>query len=232
MKKTILSLVLLLVAISVQAQYQRGDTFIYPRLGISVANMSGNDIYVDISRTGVDQLHSKGKSGLTAGLELETFAARQLSLSIGAFYANAGCRYDDFGYVDTQNAIYENTENYKWNVHLLSVPLLANYYVTEHVALKLGIEGNYLLSAKSTSDFTRGHMEDISKYIPEEQHSDSEDITSAFHKASFSIPIGASVEYKHVVLDARYYLGITKATKIYDSRHRWFSITLGYQIEL
>ena len=232
MKKILLSLVMLLPAMPMLAQYQRGETFLYPRIGINVANMSGNDIYIDISTTGVDQLDSKGKSGLTAGLEVERFVASRLSLSLGAFYSNVGCRYDDFGYVDTQKAIYENTENSKWNVHQLSMPLMANFYVTEHLALKLGVEGNYLLSAKGTSDFTHGRIEDISKYIPEEQRSESEDITSAFHKMTVSIPVGASIEYKHVVLDARYYMGITKATKLYDSCHRWFALTLGYQLEL
>jgi hypothetical protein len=48
-------------------------------------------------------------------------------------------------------------------------------------------------------------------------------------------PIGLSYEYKNVVLDARYYFGLTKIDKTEDAedcRNRMLSITLGYRFKL
>jgi hypothetical protein len=42
--------------------------------------------------------------------------------------------------------------------------------------------------------------------------------------------MGLSYEYANVVLDARYNLGLTKAFKEGDSKHSYFTITLGYRI--
>ena len=47
---------------------------------------------------------------------------------------------------------------------------------------------------------------------------------------ALSIPVGLSYEFSNVVLDARYNLGLTKAIKDADSKHSYFTITLGYRI--
>jgi hypothetical protein len=49
------------------------------------------------------------------------------------------------------------------------------------------------------------------------------------------IPVGLSYEYKNVVLDARYYFGLTKIDNTEnpeDVRNRYFSVTLGYRFHL
>ena len=231
MKRLAIALVVLLSAASAQAQYQKGDVFLYPRIGINVANMSNNDLlYEDLSAG--KTLKSKGKSGLTVGAEVEKFVANPLSLSLGLFYSNQGYRYDDFGSENIQTGEYENTEEMQCSIHQLNVPLMANLYVTERIALKCGLEGSFFLKAKNSFKSTFGHIEDGNKYIADRSEDVSEEADDWFKKMSLSIPIGASFEYKRVVLDARYHFGITKATKIADSNHRWFSITLGYQLEL
>ena len=47
-----------------------------------------------------------------------------------------------------------------------------------------------------------------------------------------SIPVGASYEYKNVVLDARYNIGVTKAFKEGDAKQSAFVVTLGYKFKL
>ena len=51
----------------------------------------------------------------------------------------------------------------------------------------------------------------------------------------FGIPVGLSYEYKNVVLDARYYFGLTKIDKTEnheDCHNRYLSFTLGYRFHL
>jgi hypothetical protein len=51
----------------------------------------------------------------------------------------------------------------------------------------------------------------------------------------FGLPIGLSYEYKNIVLDARYYFGLTKIDKTDNpdtARNQYLSITLGYKFHL
>ena len=51
----------------------------------------------------------------------------------------------------------------------------------------------------------------------------------------FGIPVGLSYEYKNIMLDARYYFGLTKIDKTENpdtAKNRYLSITLGYRFGL
>lgn len=51
-----------------------------------------------------------------------------------------------------------------------------------------------------------------------------------YYKSTFfSIPLGASYEYKNVVFDARYNLGLGKACDWCDGTFNSFSFTVGYK---
>lgn len=59
--------------------------------------------------------------------------------------------------------------------------------------------------------------------------------TDVCKSVDFGIPVGLSYEYKNIVLDARYYFGLTKIDNTVDPedlRNRNFSITLGYRFYL
>ena len=51
----------------------------------------------------------------------------------------------------------------------------------------------------------------------------------------YGIPLGLSYEYKNIVLDARYFFGLTKIDKTDNpdsARNQYLSITLGYKFNL
>ena len=50
----------------------------------------------------------------------------------------------------------------------------------------------------------------------------------------FAIPFGLSYEFNHIVLDARYNLGLTKAISVLgeSTKHSVFQITIGYKLNL
>lgn len=95
-----------------------------------------------------------------------------------------------------------------------------NFYVAKGFALKVGVQPEFLLSAKFKNSAGDGLTEDLRD------------------KESFglSIPIGASYEFGgNWVVDARFDLGLTKIAKVLDDeklKSRVIAVTLGYKFDL
>ena len=66
---------------------------------------------------------------------------------------------------------------------------------------------------------------------PKEAFSKAE-MTDVCKSIDFGIPVGLSYEYKNIVLDARYNIGVVKFAEHLDYRNRVFQITLGYKFRL
>lgn len=63
----------------------------------------------------------------------------------------------------------------------------------------------------------------------------NDDDMEAIRKVGLSIPIGLAYEWNHIVLDARYNIGVTKVFKSYygdDQHNSTFLVTLGYGFDL
>lgn len=104
----------------------------------------------------------------------------------------------------------------KMKADYLNIPILANFYVWKGLALKVGIQPGFMMSCKDE---------------------DGDDMKDACETFDFSIPVGASYEYKDFVLDLRYNIGVTKINKESgpgqdDSRNGVLAITLGYKFAL
>ena len=104
----------------------------------------------------------------------------------------------------------------KTKADYINIPILANFYVWKGLALKVGIQPGFMTSCK---------------YDDGEEDWDMKDACETF---DFSIPVGASYEYKDFVLDLRYNIGVTKINKESgpgqdDSRNGVLAITLGYK---
>src|SRR3712207_9280389 len=86
----------------------------------------------------------------------------------------------------------------------INVPIMANVYVVNGLAVKLGVQPGFAVD-KADSDI---------------------------NTVDFSIPVGASYEYKNIVLDARYNWGVTKLYDGGKSKNSVFQVTLGYKFDL
>lgn len=95
----------------------------------------------------------------------------------------------------------------------VNVPILANVYVLKGLAVKLGVQPGYCVNHKASEGGETSSVPDVKKF-------------------EFSIPVGASYEYEHFVLDARYNWGMTKIVKDYDYKNTVFQFTLGYKFAL
>ena len=188
--------IMMIAAVSANAQNEAGQASIKPMAGINLATMTKTD-------------DSKMRVGLAAGLEFEYGVADNFGISAGVLYSMQGVKGKGYwlgggGQVDL---------TYKFDY--INVPILANYYIVPGLAIKAGVQPGF----------------NVKKKVAVEAAGVKEDATVDDVKGfALSIPVGLSYEFSNVVLDARYNLGVTKAIKDVDSKHSYFTITLGYRI--
>ena len=150
---------------------------------------------------------SKMRVGLAAGAEFAVGAAENFELSFGALYSMQGVK----GKGDVAGVSVDET----LKLDYINIPILANYYVAPGLAIKAGVQPGFNIKKKAKVE--AGGM--------------SEEATIDDVKGfALSIPVGLSYEFSNFVIDARYNWGLTKAIKDFDSKHSYFTFTLGYKI--
>ena len=226
--------------VDLMAQNQTGKLSIKPMAGVNFSGFS--NAAIDIYQT---------KVGLTGGAELEYGVNPWLGLSLGLMYSQQGAKID--GSFDA-TVIDENGVNWytktqmdgKLKCNYLNLPLMANIYIptVSGLAVKAGVQVGILASDKMTVDGTiaminTNYASSTFEYVDgaklNQISSYSTSITDVCKSVDFGIPLGLSYEYKNVVLDARYFFGLTKIDKTDDpdsARNQYLSITLGYKFNL
>ncbi len=230
MRHFLTSILLLAASLTAHAQYQAGDMFVYPRIGFAITNLTNNNIYYNMDSK---ELDSKAKAGLTVGVEAERFISAPLSVSAGVMYTNQGYKYPDYGVDDKNAKTFWNCEDSKVTMHYLQVPVMLNLYVADGLAFKAGVEMGYLLHSKAQSVMTDGIIDSDNNYVVKTTKRQSAKNTDIYRRFDLSIPMGASYEYMHFVLDLRYHLGLANLSKVEKNMHSSVvTFTLGYQFEL
>lgn len=186
MKKLMMIAIMMIAAVSANAQNEAGQASIKPMAGINLATMTKTD-------------YSKMRVGLAAGLEFEYGVADNFGISAGVLYSMQGLKGKGINDGITMKLDYIN------------IPVLANYYVARGFAIKAGVQPGFNVKKKLTADGASADIDGVKGF-------------------AFSVPVGLSYEFANVVLDARYNWGLTKAIKDADSKHSYFTITLGYRI--
>ena len=210
MKKLFFAAAVLMCSLTAFAQTKEGSFNILPKAGINISNLSNKD-------------NAKVKVGFTAGAEAEYQLTKQLSLSAGALFSMQGAKSTTvFREVDnTTKEIREVDIKNTMEFDYINVPILANYYIIEGLAVKLGIQPGFNIVAK------RKRTDGVDK-VSENLKNLGVDV----RKVDFSIPIGISYELNDFVVDARFNLGLTEVADLVKSKNRVFQITFGYQIDL
>ena len=185
--------VLAIAALTANAQkthHEIGEITIQPKVGLAIGNLSGKYTYVDEK--------AKLRFGLSTGVEAEYYANYWLGISAGANYDQQGWKLDKVTY----------------KLDYLNIPLLANFYVSEGLAVKIGVQPGFLLNAREGNT----------------------NVKSDFKSFSFAIPIGISYEYQNFVLDARTNWSVVRANKYHNDENKWRSdlvtFTIGYKFSL
>lgn len=254
MKIKVLTLALVLMSLTANAQ-QKAKTFsITPKVGITTSSFSGNmstsvsyviipdrQLYetdgmlrpVDKSmftRAGAINFGDiKNKVGFTIGAEGQYQFTSVVGLSLGAFYTQEGAAYNTKGhYSDFDGVKVSVKDDLKIHLNCITLPVLANVYVWKGLALKAGLQPELAIGKKTKGDVT----------IEFEGQKSSVGSSDANIKSfSLSLPVGISYEYKRVVADLRYSFGLTDLHKSRDSGidggssacNRVLTFTLGYK---
>lgn len=115
----------MMVALSVHAQHEKGETSIQPRVGVTFSDLTGED-------------DTKMKVSLTYGIEMEYYVSDNFSLAGGFLYTNQGTKF--------------SSSDDKLNNFYFAVPLTANYYVLPGFAIKAGLQPAYRVKTNMKVD--------------------------------------------------------------------------------
>lgn len=148
------------------------------------------------------------KVGFIGGVEGEYQLSNLFSLSGGVLYSMQGTKGEE---------VYQGTiVDEKVSTAYINVPILANIYVAKGFAIKAGVQPGFLVSSKAVAE-AGGNQGSVN-------------VKDATNTIDLSIPVGLSYEYKNVVLDGRYNIGLTNVLKgVGSNKNSVFQITLGYK---
>lgn len=242
MKKNI-AIVMMLLLSAMGAMAQGGENpvgkfSVIPRVGVAIANLSDNSIYLPTENN--REVKSKSKAGFLGGLDVEYRATDYLGVSLGAYYARQGARWGDYEMAVQGDAgnngikKYTGVKDHRLNLDYVQVPLMLKAYVAPQFAIMAGAQVGFLCGdGKMLSEET--DLEKDNK-TGSTLYKESRDVESTYaaKKVNVSIPVGLSYEYMNVILDARYHIGLTKVNKVdgRDSKNKVFTFTVGYRFGL
>lgn len=194
MKKIVLSLAAAAAALVAGTTAVSAQNFSWgPKVGLNVSSMSHTDM--------------NAKVGFTAGVFGELKTNDWFAVSAELLYSRQG---ETNKWTEDGIKVKDRLKS-----HYLNVPLLANFYVTENLALKTGVQAGFCLGARSIEKIDGN----------KEKHG----VGDAFHTADIAIPVGISYDLGALVLDARYNFGVSHALKngAGNSRNNVFQLTVG-----
>lgn len=219
-------------------QPEVGTVSIIPRIGLSIANLPGDNVFVGVSDVTNMPFSPRYKAGFTGGIDIDWQFSNDFSLMVGAHYAQQGCSYSNNSIeTSTSGANKTGTGYSDWSTQLnyINVPLVLNAYIAPGFALKAGFQAGFAVSGKmkyTSTDYTVDKNGDCTFSSPKDVEYN---LNSTMKKVCFSIPVGFSYEFSDVLIDARYNIGLTPFQQIGDykgSKNRVFTVSAGYRFTL
>ena len=203
-KESLLAVCLSLCMLPTFAQKEAGTFTIQPKVGMNIANVYGETILTGMQK--------RVRIGFAAGVEFEYQFSSCFSMALGALYSQQGAR------VKTMLSGVALTETDK--VDYINLPVMANVYLAKCFAMKFGVQPGLKVN---DSYKISGNGMSISGSIS--------DLGGRMNSFYCSIPVGFSLEFNNVVLDARYNIGVTRMDKDSKETNGVFQFTLGYKFK-
>lgn len=239
MKKSLLSLLVMLSCVAASAQTAAGKFSIIPRVGVSLANLSGDGVYFNTGSSTGAWGSSRNKPGFTVGVDLDYQLTNVFSVMLGAHYAQQGCNYGNVNEQTSQSGnvnTYVGLNDLSTQLHVINVPLLFNYYVAPGFAVKTGVQFGFPVSGKLKYTETKFTENDNDEFVADTPKKHDINLNSTIKKVDFSIPVGLSFEYMNVIIDARYNIGLTNVQKDFlelkPVKNRVFMFSAAYRFQL
>ena len=239
---------------------------ITPQIGINLSDLQGSDKhdYFNTTTGFVGGVEVERRLNDRLGISLGGFYSIKGS--------NPNITYVNIETRENVKVLDHHYHYEKIKLSYLSFPLLVNFHLWKGLTLKGGIQYSHNIRAREKrqgegyisplinsyfvgtptnhsviADFYRGKKPQAptSDNMPDPERIDghsTKGIKSYIHAADIAIPLGISYEYKHIVLDVRYQIGLTKVFRQWNSeldaggedniRNACTSITIGYRFGL
>lgn len=239
MKRTLLVATLTLTALTTRAQSYGEEAFtLQPKVGILSARISNTpdlDIFDNAGR-GRAVMKRDFFPGVQVGLEAEYQVNDWLGLAAGLQYSLQGAAWKNrSSIIDDQQVFVHDT---KTALGYVQLPIVANFYVMEGLALKTGVQLGFLTNARSEAQMDVTTKDRATNTTTTFHFSDKDTSTEDFKKFEVAIPVGISYEFdSHFVLDMRYTFGLTRVNKdeepgFKNNFNQSLAISFGYKFEL
>lgn len=239
MKKTVITLTLLLGTLAAGAQQEVDTWSIIPRVGVNLSNLTNNDITSLSSGLRDNTQESKYKAGMKVGVDVEYQVTPTVAVSAGVYYSMQGCRFTDYNdYLGTETdehgqtlKNYLGTSDMKEDRQYITVPIMAHVYLAKNFAVSAGVQPGFLLKSEMSWNDQYYNVATDGTRTYEKSEETTVDTDEVSKKFDLSIPVGLSYEYENVMLSARYNIGLTKAMEP-DCKNKTFEFTVGYRFAL
>ncbi|MBR1389209.1 MAG: PorT family protein [Prevotella sp.] len=226
MKRIVIIAVTLIASLNMNAQIEAGNWYFTPKAGVSVSDMTGQ--LLDPSKVeGNYDVTLRSMVSFTAGIDFEYAMLDQLGFAFGLNYTKRGSK--------TKENLFKLTMDY------INMPLTLNFYPIPEagLAIKAGVQVGFSARKRVTVDGVEYNADyNIQQRFnnwgrPTQTYVESE-LSKQFNKVDLSIPIAISYEFKNIMLEARYNLGLINVMKEdpENSKHRFWQFTLGYKFDL
>ena len=226
MKRIVIIAVTLIASLNMNAQIEEGNWYFTPKAGVSISDMTGQ--LLDPSKIeGNYDVTLRSMVSFTAGADFEYAILDQLGFSFGLNYVKRGSK--------TKDNLFKLTMDY------INMPLTVNFYPIPEagLAIKAGAQVGFSARKRVTVDGVEYNADyNIQQRFnnwgrPTQTYVENE-LSKQFNKVDLSIPIAISYEFKNIMLEARYNLGLINVMKEdpENSKHRFWQFTLGYKFDL
>ena len=224
-KKLLMAAVAMMTALSINAQgrFEPGTFTLQPRVGLTGSYITN---IPSIRMPGIGRIEHDATGGFFAGVDAAYQVNDWFEVAAGVNWTQAGSGWKDTDF--NVDGVSMKVRDLKIKTSYINVPVTANFYILDGFALKTGVQFGYLTSANLKGDFI---TDGVTETLDESSKDD-------FNKFDLSIPVGLSYEFdNHIVLDARYNIGLTKVNKdtdpdYKDGRNLSFVLTVGYKFGL
>jgi len=219
MKKLFLVAAMTVAALSVGAQskVKPGTWSIQPKAGVTITSVTGLDELDGFMKDIAVKSESQVNVGATIGAEAEYQINDRFSVAAGVGYIMQGKQWDDYKVPGVE------IKDLKMDLGYINVPIVANYYIFKGLAVKAGVQFAFMTNAKMKATEIEGKVET----------KESLDIKDNCKTFDFSIPVGVSYEFdNHIVIDARYNIGVTKVLDGATNHNSVLLATVGYKFRL
>ena len=148
MKRNIIITLFLAIATAVMAQPKEGTFSIIPRVGVAITSITKDEIYTTSGNT-IIPMEKQWKTGMMAGVDFDYQVLPKVSVSLGAYYSEQGCKYKNNNAEDVQTpGSYTGVSNCQTNLKYINVPIMLNMYAAQNFAIKVGLQMGFNVSGK------------------------------------------------------------------------------------